>query len=124
MNNPLTLSPLPKTWILDVDGTLVKHNGHLEGKDVLLPGVSEFFTNLHPEDKVILITAREERYKEELIHFLMENKISYHAIFFDMPKGERILINDAKPSGLQTAHAINLSRDVGLSFKYRIDESL
>ena len=37
----LTLSTLPKTWLFDIDGTLVKHNGYKEGGDVLLPGVRE-----------------------------------------------------------------------------------
>ena len=31
-----------------------------------------------------------------------------------MPTGERILINDIKPSGLRTALAINVKRDEGL----------
>lgn len=40
----LVLSPLPKTWIFDVDGTIVKHNGYLTEKgDELLPGVRVFF---------------------------------------------------------------------------------
>ena len=42
----LTLSPLPHTWILDVDGTLCVHNGHLNGGDELLAGVKESW-NIH-----------------------------------------------------------------------------
>ena len=39
----LTLSSLPHTWILDLDGTLVEHNGYkIYGKDRLLPGVRDF----------------------------------------------------------------------------------
>ena len=35
--NTLSLSKLPHTWILDLDGTIVKHNGYkLDGKDSLL----------------------------------------------------------------------------------------
>jgi hypothetical protein len=26
-----TLSPLPHTWIFDMDGTIVKHNGYKDG---------------------------------------------------------------------------------------------
>ena len=37
MSERFTLSPLPKTWILDLDGTLVKHNGYkTDGRDSLL----------------------------------------------------------------------------------------
>ena len=31
-----------------------------------------------------------------------------------MPNGERILVNDIKPSGLKTAYSYNLTRDTGL----------
>ena len=35
----LVMSTLPKTWILDLDGTLVKHNGYkMDGEDSLLKG--------------------------------------------------------------------------------------
>ncbi len=27
-NNKLVLSPLGKTWLFDIDGTIVKHNGY------------------------------------------------------------------------------------------------
>ena len=32
----LTLSPLGHTWILDLDGTIVKHDGYLTGWEELL----------------------------------------------------------------------------------------
>jgi len=35
-------------------------------------------------------------------------------IIFGLPQGERILINDMKPSGLITAYAINKNRDEAL----------
>ena len=41
-----------------------------------------------------------------------------------MPLGERILINDEKPSGLKTAFAINKKRDSALNIAYKINESL
>jgi ribonucleotide monophosphatase NagD (HAD superfamily) len=124
MTNILTLSNLPKTWILDLDGTIVKHNGHLTGGDILLPGVREFFQNLNPTDKVILLTAREIKYQSSLLHFLKSHNIEFDQILFDMPKGERILINDSKPSGLKTAFALSPERDQGLQLDLRIDESL
>lgn len=54
----LTLSALPKTWLIDIDGTLVRHNGYLHDKDELLGGVREFFASLPKDDIVILLTAR------------------------------------------------------------------
>ena len=118
-------SPLNKTWILDVDGTIVKHNGYkIDGYDTLLEGVNEFFANLSPDDKVILLTARKEEYIEDLRKFLKDNNIRYDYLLVDMPMGERILVNDRKPSGLNTAYAINKDRDIGFNIVYKINENL
>lgn len=38
----LSLSSLPHTWLIDIDGTLLKHNGYKEGGDELLEGVLDF----------------------------------------------------------------------------------
>ena len=55
----LRMSTLPKTWVLDVDGTIVVHNGHLRRVgDELLPGGKEFFAALPPQDVMVLVTAR------------------------------------------------------------------
>jgi len=113
----LALSILPKVWIFDLDGTLVKHNGHLTGGDELLPGVKEFFQNVPKQDYVIIITSRDERYREITENFLTKNGIRYDAILFGLPQGERILVNDTKPSGLLTAYAINKERDSELKLE-------
>lgn len=119
------LSSLPKTWILDVDGTIVKHNGYkTDGYDTLLDGVKEFFETVSAEDKIILLTARKEEYLAALKKFLAENKIRYDVLLTDMPLGERILVNDRKPSGLDMAFAVNKNRDDIFSIPYKINEEL
>lgn len=121
----IEFSPLAKTWILDVDGTLVKHNGYkIDGYDTLLDGVKEFFANLSSEDKVVLLTARNEEYLPALKNFLAENNIRYDYLLTDMPMGERILVNDRKPSGLDMAFAINKNRDEKFNVEYKINEEL
>lgn len=120
----LILSKLPKTWLIDVDGTLVKHNGHLNGGDQLLDGVKDFFAQLPVEDKVILLTARQKKYETELHSFLQNEEIRYDQLIFDLPMGERILINDKKPSGLKTAHAINKDRDSPLQINFIINDKI
>lgn len=121
----LEFSTLPKTWILDVDGTIVKHNGYkIDGYDTLLEGVKEFFEKLPPEDKVILLTARNEEYLAGLKNFLAKNNIRYDAVLTDIPLGERILVNDRKPSGLDMAFAINKDRDGIFDVNYTINEEL
>lgn len=110
---PMVLSTLPKTWIFDLDGTLVRHNGYLaDEKDSLLDGVREYWKQIPPEDKIIILTSRTTAYREETLKFLEENQIRYDMILFDMPVGERIIVNDRKPSGLDMAVALNMDRDV------------
>lgn len=124
-NVSMKISSLSHTWILDVDGTIVKHNGYkIDGYDTLLEGVKEFFDNLPKDDKVILLTARTGENLDDLKTFLKENEIFYDCILTDMPMGERILINDRKPSGLDMAYAVNKNRDEKLSVLYKIDEDL
>ena len=121
----LRLSPLPKTWLIDIDGTIVKHNGHkIDAQDRLLEGVSEFFAKLPKCDKVILLTARSKSEVANLKAFLAKHKIRFDEIISDLPFGERILINDIKPSGLKTAFAINKGRDEAFDIKVEIDEKL
>ena len=121
----LEFSPLNKTWILDVDGTIVKHNGYkIDGFDSLLDGVKEFFANIPSEDKVILLTARKNEELTILSNFLKEHNIRYDYLLSDMPMGERILINDRKPSGLDMAYAINKNRDKALNIEYKINEEI
>ena len=112
VTDPLELSTLPKTWLFDLDGTLLKHNGYkIDGVDTVLPGVREYINAISPEDTIIILTARTDAYKQMTIDFLAEQGIRYDVILFNMPMGERILINDRKPSGLDMSVAINIDRD-------------
>jgi hypothetical protein len=114
MNDAIALSPLPKTWLIDIDGTVFQHNAHLEGPDQLLPGVRDFFATLPAQDLIILLTARAAKYESATLAALTEHGLRYDRVIFGVPVGERILINDRKPSGLDTAYAVNVQRDGGL----------
>lgn len=108
----LVLSTLPKTWIFDLDGTLVKHNGYkLDGKDSLLEGAKEYLAKIPDEDYILILTSRTDEYRDMTIEFLSENRIRYDNIIFNMPMGERIVVNDRKPSGLDMAVAVNIKRN-------------
>jgi hypothetical protein len=120
----LKLSSLPKTWIFDLDGTILVHNGYKNGGDRILPGVKEFFDKIPETDYILILTARKEEVLESSIKFLKDNGIRYNEILADIPFGERILFNDMKDSGLKTAYAINLKRDEGLDFSVEVDENL
>ncbi len=112
MEGKLILSTLPKSWIFDLDGTILKHNGYkLDGKDTLLQGAKEYLDALPEEDKIIILTSRTETYREMTIDFLSDASIRYDEILFDMPMGERIVVNDKKPSGIDMAVAVNMERN-------------
>ncbi|MBP2297605.1 hypothetical protein [Azospirillum picis] len=115
----LRLSRLGKTWLIDIDGVLVRHNGHKQcghkqGGDQLLPGVTEFFARLEPDDRVVLLSARSEAEREATLAALERFGLRWDHALFGLPTGERICINDRKPSGLTTSLAVNLDRDAGL----------
>ena len=125
MCDVIRVSPLGKTWLLDIDGTVCKHNGYkIDGKDTLLPGARAFFENLPEGDKVVFLTSRTEDQAGFTEAFLRENGIRYDAILYGMPYGERILINDKKPSGLSTSIAVNTERDVFCKTRFEGDENL
>ena len=122
MTNNLTLSSLAHTWIFDVDGTICVHNGYKNGGDILLDGVKDLFAQIPADDMVIFITSRKVEEKENLERFLTENELRFDHIIYDAPMGERILINDDKPSGLKTAYAVNKNRDTHLGITLKIDD--
>ncbi len=131
MCEKIEVSTLPKTWILDLDGTLVKHNGYKEdgidilladAKEYLLPGARGLLNNIARQDMVIIVTARRKEYAGLTERFLKEQGICYQHIIYDAPYGERILINDCKPGGLKTAVAVNLKRDAVTNVRIDINK--
>lgn len=121
----LELSSLGKTWIFDLDGTLVLHNGHKEGEDQFLPGALALLQGISSEDYILFLTARKEEDREKTILFLKKHQIPFHEILFGIPMGERLLFNDNKPSGLTCAYAVECTRNEGVEhFSYHIDQTL
>lgn len=120
----LILSSLPHTWLVDIDGTIVVHNGYLQKEDILLDGSAAFLRGLPEGDRIVLLTSRDERYREQTERFLKERDIRYNTILFGLPMGERILINDDKPSGLCMSYAVRLQRDAGIQMRFTIDSDI
>ena len=97
MQSELKISTLAHTWIFDVDGTICVHNGYKNGGDKILDGVREFFAQIPVEDKILILTSRPSSEKENLEKFMHANGLRYDQMIFDVPMGERILVNDNKP---------------------------
>lgn len=110
---PFELSTnLSHTWFFDLDGTILKHNGWKTTEE-LLPGVKELWSKIPKDDVIVIVSARHPSYKESTLKFLDDNGIRYNYAIFDLPLGERILVNDKKTQGLLTALAWNVDRDAG-----------
>lgn len=121
----LVLSPLPKSWLLDFDGCVVRHNGYLQGGDELLAGVVEFWRSIPATDHVVIMSSRSEAERQAITEFLSARRLRVDHMILGLPHGERICVNDMKPSGLRTAVAVNVPRDGGLGLiSYVIDRSL
>ncbi len=121
----ITLSTLGHTWIIDLDGTIVKHNGYkLDGIDSFLPGAKEFLESIPEKDMIIFLTSRTDDYRDITEQFLKSNNIVYDQIIYNAPYGERILINDDKPAGLKTGYSVNVKRDSGVDFVIYEDDAL
>jgi hypothetical protein len=110
---------LRHTIFSDIDGVLWEHLIDLPHmmteRPSLLPGVQEKFCEWRAKDYyIILTTARPEGCRR-----VTEDQLASYGLFWDqlvmgLPVGPRVLINDIKPSGLQTAIAVNLVRNTGL----------
>ena len=125
MSDIIKVSALAKTWVLDIDGTIVKHNGYkIDGYDSFLPGAKEFLQSIPDKDMIIFITARTDDCRKMTVDFLQTNGIRYDQIIFNAPYGERILVNDRKPSGLNMSVAINTERDRFMTEHFLVDEEL
>jgi hypothetical protein len=105
----------PKTWFFDLDGTILEYNLIFSavGKDKLLPGVKELWDKIPEDDFIVLVTARPNYLKDVTLKFLEKKGIRFDHVIFDLPRGERILVNDEKPGNIQTAYSWNVKRNEG-----------
>ncbi len=125
MDGEIVLSSLAHTWILDLDGTIVKHNGYkIDGEDTLIPGAIDFLNSIPKDDMIVWITSRKSSERERTEKFLIRHGIRCEHMIYDAPYGERILINDDKPSGLAMAIAKRRKRDAWDNIKIRVDDNL
>jgi hypothetical protein len=110
----------PKTIFCDIDGTLVKHNIPTENTGPLktlhlLPNTLEKLSEWDAKGyNIILTTGRRESMRKATEEQLAELGILYDQLIMGIGGGDRILINDRKLDGRETAFAFNLKRDEGI----------
>ena len=112
---------MEKTIFLDIDGCIFKHKGNLSNQILeiteLLPGVTEKINEWNAEDhKIILVTGRKESMRKFTEEQLLKHGIFYDQLIMGITGGERVLINDTKPTKklIPTAVAITVERNKGL----------
>ena len=103
-----------KTYFIDIDGTIFKHL-----TNQLLDGAKEFLDNIYEnDDMIILTTARHDTESKSTEEALAKHGIEYDMILYNLGNDERILINDTKVTGKQTAYSLNVERNKGLTKYY------
>jgi uncharacterized HAD superfamily protein len=111
---------MKKTLFIDIDGTLVRHKGNLSNvyleEPELLPGVIDKLNKWNADGhKIILTTGRPESMRKITNEQLEKFGIFYDQLIMGLTRGERIVINDKKPSlDITTASAIQVNRNEGL----------
>lgn len=111
----------PKTIFTDLDGTLVKHCGDVillsnpDYKLEVLPGTLEKIREWDAKSYwIVIATGRKESLRYSTECQLRTAGIVYNQLIMGFGGGDRILINDKKPTGEDAAFSINISRDVGI----------
>ena len=110
----------PKTIICDLDGTLCEHliptlNTIATKTLKILPGTIEKFSEWDAQGyNIILMTGRRESMRKATEEQLARLGVFYDQLIMGIGGGDRILINDNKPDGRETASAINLERNKGI----------
>jgi hydroxymethylpyrimidine pyrophosphatase-like HAD family hydrolase len=111
----------PKTIFCDLDGTLVKHSNPVDIQDPnyeleVLPGTHEKLVEWDTKGyHVVITTGRKESARESTIKQMQRVGINYDQLIMGFGGGDRILINDRKPSSdRDTAYVLNVDRNKGL----------
>lgn len=111
---------LTYTVFCDIDGTLVKHktpgvtsaeNHNMELLDGTIEKLEEWSAKGYT---IILTTGRRESQRELTVRQLQKVGIFYDQLVMGIGRGIRILINDRKPTGEDSAKAIVVDRDCGI----------
>jgi hypothetical protein len=111
---------MSKTIFLDIDGCIIKHQGGssstlIKQKTEVLPGVLEKLDEWEIAGYTIVITTgRKESLRKFTEKQLLVCGIVYDHLIMGLGRGERVVINDRKSDGSNTATAICLPRNDGI----------
>jgi hydroxymethylpyrimidine pyrophosphatase-like HAD family hydrolase len=108
-----------KTVFCDIDGTLIEHFGshytQITKSPVILDKTIETIRTWDQKSyNIILTTGRRESARKVTVDQLESLGIFYDQLIMGIGGGSRILINDKKPDGSNTAFAYNIDRNCGI----------
>lgn len=108
-----------KTIFCDIDGTLIEHFGshytQITRDPVLLENTIETIRSWDQRGyNIILTTGRRESARQVTVDQLQTLGIFYDQLIMGIGGGSRVLINDRKPDGKDTAFAYNIDRNYGI----------
>jgi len=109
-----------KTIFCDIDGCVFYHYGNIKQimseEASILPGVQEKFYEWHNQGyTIILTTGRPESLRNFTEKELCKFGLFYNQLIMNLPRGQRIIINDIKPKSKEKmAVAFNLKRNKGM----------
>jgi uncharacterized HAD superfamily protein len=108
-----------KTVFIDIDGTIFKHYGNLnmmvlQEPELIRGTVEKFLEWRKKEYYIVLTTARLEGMRQITQKQLTDAGLFYDQMIMGLPPGARILINDEKPDGTNTATSFCIKRDSGI----------
>ena len=110
-----------KCVFCDIDGTLVYHKAnpnYLLQDTILLNKTIETLKLWSKQNIYIVLTTARSKINEEKLKALLHSlNIRYDDLITGLPSGQRILINDVKPSQpfIEQAVSINLERNSGIN---------
>jgi hypothetical protein len=108
-----------KTIFCDIDGTLIEHFGshhsQIKTHPILLEKTIDTIDQWDRKGyNIILTTGRRESCRDVTINQLESLGIFYDQLIMGIGGGERVLINDRKSDGRDTAFSYNIDRNKGV----------
>lgn len=109
-----------KTVFCDIDGCVFKHHGNinaiLNNPYELLPGARDAFMDWCEKGyTIVLTTGRPESLRALTVQQIHHSGLFYHHLIMNLPRGQRVVINDVKPErDNRTAACVNLDRNKGM----------
>ena len=111
---------IPKTYFIDLDGVCLRHWGSITeillNKAEVLPGVLHTLNQLERNRcTIILVSGRPSSMYEFTKKQLNDVGIFYNQLILNITGNPRVIVNDRKKNGDNTAFCINVDRNEGLT---------